>query len=376
MKVAIYNPYWSSLGGGEKVVTVLGEVLSKNKNTEVAFLFTEENFSKENLAKYFSADLASIKTERVKNLSEVKSASKQCDVLFALTNFRTIPSKAKATVYILQAPYGKINAASAFRKLFQGKTKESAKDFYRMRLLKRSKHISRVAVYSEYVRTSLLHHHSIDSFILSPPIDDFFLDGIKKEKIILSVGRIFSGLYNQKRYDVTTKVFRELCKKELHNWEYHIIGSAANDDRTRKMLTQLQEANKNFPVHFHLNEPYSKLKEWYNKASIFWHAAGFDVDEENFPERAEHFGMSTLEAMSANTLPIVINKGGQKEIVHDGKNGFLWKSTEELKSKTIEVAHNEKLRKEISLNARKRFFDFDRNNFALQVSRLMGELPL
>ena len=48
MKVAIYNPYWSSLGGGEKVVTVLGEVLSKNKNTEVAFLFTEENFSKEN----------------------------------------------------------------------------------------------------------------------------------------------------------------------------------------------------------------------------------------------------------------------------------------------------------------------------------------
>ncbi|MBM4166173.1 MAG: glycosyltransferase [Ignavibacteria bacterium] len=374
MNIAIYNPYWSSLGGGEKVVTILGEVLSKNKTTNVTFLYAEENFSTEKLAMYYNADLSNVQSQQIKNLSEVKAISKQCDVLFALTNFRAIPSNAKATVFILQAPYGKINVTSAIKKFARGKAKESVKDLFRMQLLKRSKNISLVAVYSEYVRNSLLHHHNRNSFILSPPIDDFFLAGIKKEKIILSVGRIFAGLYNQKRYDITTKAFRELSKKDLHDWEYHIVGSVAGDVRTKKMVEQLQKENQNFPVHFHFNEPYAKLKEWYNRASIFWHAAGYEVDEEKFPERAEHFGMSTLEAMSANAVPIVVNKGGQKEIVQNGMNGFLWETTTDLKRQTLEVASNENLRNEISLYARKRFSDFDREHFFRRVEELMKEI--
>jgi hypothetical protein len=40
-----------------------------------------------------------------------------------------------------------------------------------------------------------------------PPIDDFRVEG-PKERAILSVGRIFRGLYNDKRYDVMLDGFR------------------------------------------------------------------------------------------------------------------------------------------------------------------------
>jgi glycosyltransferase involved in cell wall biosynthesis len=51
----------------------------------------------------------------------------------------------------------------------------------------------------------------------------------------------------------------------------------------------------------------------------------------------EHFGISTVEAMSAGGVPVVYNGGGLPEIVRDGKDGFLWKSTDELIDKTVSI---------------------------------------
>jgi glycosyltransferase involved in cell wall biosynthesis len=36
--------------------------------------------------------------------------------------------------------------------------------------------------------------------------------------------------------------------------------------------------------------------------------------------------------MSAGTIPVVINTAGQKEVVIDSKNGFLWNNSKELSS--------------------------------------------
>jgi glycosyltransferase involved in cell wall biosynthesis len=373
MKILIYNPYWNSFGGGEKYVTVLGEVLSRQGN-EVVFLALGKHIAKEKLEQYFNADLSRVRFDCIAKFSAIESYSQKFDILFALTNFRAVPSQAKKTVFIIQAPYGKKTLNSVLRKLAAGNPRESAKDYFRIKLLKASKHIALVVVYSQFVQTALRLHHGIDSYVLTPPIDDFFIDGIKKKKIILSVGRIFAGVYNQKRYDITTKVFREISRKEIPDWEYHIVGSVADDIQSKKMLAQLQKENEQFPVFFHCNEPYIKLKEWYNRASIFWHAAGYDVAEEKFPEQTEHFGMSTVEAMSAFTVPVVINNGGQKEIVQHTKNGFLWTTTEELKQHTLFLVHNDVARNSIAQNCRDRYVLYDRNRFADDVKKMM--LPI
>ena len=50
----------------------------------------------------------------------------------------------------------------------------------------------------------------------------------------------------------------------------------------------------------------------------------------------EHFGITTVEAMSAKCIPIVINKGGQTEIVTD-ECGFKWNNLDELIKYTEEI---------------------------------------
>ena len=78
-------------------------------------------------------------------------------------------------------------------------------------------------------------------------------------------------------------------------------------------------------------------------------AAGYGVDEAAYPQNLEHFGIVTVEAMSYGCVPVVINKGGQAEIVQHGVNGFLWNSLEELAEYTLLLAQNEPLRAQITL---------------------------
>jgi glycosyltransferase involved in cell wall biosynthesis len=68
----------------------------------------------------------------------------------------------------------------------------------------------------------------------------------------------------------------------------------------------------------------------YRRASIFWHAAGWGESERSWPEKLEHFGMTTCEAMSSGCIPVVIAKAGQLEIVEHGENGYLFTRADEL----------------------------------------------
>lgn len=63
----------------------------------------------------------------------------------------------------------------------------------------------------------------------------------------------------------------------------------------------------------------SDILKLYGEASIFWHACGLG---EKDPHLVEHFGMTTVEAMQNYCVPIVIDGGGQKEIVEHGVSGF------------------------------------------------------
>ena len=58
----------------------------------------------------------------------------------------------------------------------------------------------------------------------------------------------------------------------------------------------------------------------------------------------EHFGITTVEAMAAGCVPVVINKAGQREIVEDGVSGFLWNTWGELKDRTQLLAEDGNLR--------------------------------
>jgi glycosyltransferase involved in cell wall biosynthesis len=107
----------------------------------------------------------------------------------------------------------------------------------------------------------------------------------------------------------------------------------------------------------------ASLKRLYEKAKIFWHAAGYGEDEDMRPELSEHFGIVTVEAMASGCIPIVINKGGQPEIVRHGVNGFVWDTLKEVEEYTTLVSRDDLLRKRMSDAARSHAQLYSRREF-------------
>jgi glycosyltransferase involved in cell wall biosynthesis len=374
--VLIYSEYWQSRGGGEKYLLTIVETLLRS-HYDITIAAQTGMFDPQSLSQYFRLNVDGVKihaldggTDAVRSQAEAMSA--QFDICIYITNFRFFDSRARQTFVILQVPYGKINFFSLTTKAIREGAKEAAKDYVRLQMFKRLHETQAVLVYSQFVREALEFVHDVPSTILAPAIDDFLIEGTQKERVILSVGRIFRGLYNDKRYDILIEAFKQLYKRLPNTtWQYRIVGSCGDDDASRKYLDELRTVASGFPIYFHINAPYDELQRHYNDATLFWHAAGFGIEEWETPQRAEHFGMSTLEAMSACAVPIVVHCGGQREIVSEGECGYLWSSIDELIERSITLMHNQSLLSQMQAKARERFGDFDREHFSEKLISIL-----
>ncbi len=180
-----------------------------------------------------------------------------------------------------------------------------------------------------------------DSLVLPPPVDtDRFRPPPRHEKrqIVLSVGRFFAaqGGHNKKHIELL-QTFRQMCDRGLVpvGWEFHLAGRVHRElPEHVAYFEHVQRLAEGYPVRILADLPYDRLVEEYRLASIFWHAAGWGEDDNLNPERFEHFGITTCEAMSAGCIPVVIGKAGQAEIVTDGVNGHTFLTAEELVRKT------------------------------------------
>ena len=133
----------------------------------------------------------------------------------------------------------------------------------------------------------------------------------------------------------------------------------------------MKNAAKGYPIEFLVNKTNEALWNIYNKAKIYWHASGFGEDLNRHPEFAEHFGISTVEAMGVGCVPVVINAGGQKEIVTDQVNGLLWDTIEELQDKTMTLTNDHSLWEKLSNQAKERAKDFSREKFCEAITQLI-----
>jgi glycosyltransferase involved in cell wall biosynthesis len=361
-KVCLYNPYWSSLGGGEKYVCSVAGVLSSQGQYDVTILTDTPAISRERLSTYFHVDLDKV-TLNVIPRGEIVAALSSADIGIVLSNFRSFGNLAGRNVSIVQVPYPGMTPTSILSKAFTGSPKEAVKDIFRRSLLRDARRADLVLVYSEFSRRALRDHHHIEADVLYPPIDDFKTEG-KKEHVILSVGRFFRGLYNDKRYDVLIRGFKEMRRRFPNiSWEYRLVGSCGADAASQRYVAMLRETARGDPIYFYLNVPYEELRRHYNEATLFWHATGFDVDESVHPDRMEHFGMSTVEAMSAECVPVVIDKGGQKEIVSHRESGYRWHTVDELIEHSMQLMTNQDLLTRMQAGARTQFKQFDRQHF-------------
>ena len=111
-------------------------------------------------------------------------------------------------------------------------------------------------------------------------------------------------------------------------------------------------------------------------SSVFWSATGLGEDERTAPWTFEHFGMTTVEAMAAGCVPVVIDKAGQREIVRDGQDGYRWTDVDQLEARTLELAADEELRGKLGTAAVERAADFSDDAFADRWREIAARLGL
>jgi len=346
MKALIVSPYFTNLGGGERYMLSIAVVLGK---LGYQIDFGWDNLEEINhLAQKLSLKLYSPKLNLLikslyasRNPLAMYQATRDYDLVFYLSDGSIPMLGGRKNIVHMQVPFHGVNG-----KNFKNKLK--------------FKSIDSVIVNSNFTKSVIDKEYGINSTVIFPPVD---LGSVskKKAKTILSVGRFEQSL-NIKRQDVMIEAFREVSKN-LGGWKLVLAGSSANDTWVNKLMTSAID----MPIEFAIDIDHSHLQKLYRESAIYWHAAGFEVNEEVHPEKVEHFGITTAEAISYGCIPLVVPYGGQKEIVKSSE--YYWETMEELVAKTVKLA---KASPQKRASSKIDVSDFSQDNFAIAVKGLIN----
>ncbi|QQG41087.1 MAG: glycosyltransferase family 4 protein [Candidatus Levyibacteriota bacterium] len=355
MKIGIFDPYLDTLGGGEKYMLVLAQVLSEKHDVCIFWDKKKEDEIKAGAMQRFGLNLNtinfldnifSIKTPFLKRLWELQ----KYDVIVYLSD-GSIPFSLKKNLIIhFQFPVERVKPSLLGRVKFLS--------------------VKQVICNSKFTKSYIDKKFYIDSKILYPPVDIMKNTTYKKENIILHVGRFSLDTKgnNFKKQDFMIDVFKKIATK-ITDWRFILIISVKKEDKEK--IKSLRERAKGFPIEIIENPSNEKLWQMYQKAKIYWHASGFGENLEKNPEKAEHFGIATAEAMGAGAVPVVINAGGQPEIVMNGKNGFLWDTEEEFITRTKQIISNNTLWQEFSKEGQQAVIKFNKERFCEEIKGIV-----
>jgi glycosyltransferase involved in cell wall biosynthesis len=237
-------------------------------------------------------------------------------------------------------------------------------------------HYERVLANSQYTRTWIRRLWGVDSDVLFPPIRTRDIKAGTKTRRILIVGRFIApGSGHSKKQLELVQAFGQMVRGgALDGWELHVVGGC--EPAHRPYLAQVERAAEGLPVAVHANAPRALVEDLLATSSIFWHATGLGEDEETAPWVFEHFGITTVEAMAAGCVPVVIDKAGQREIVRHGTDGYRWTTLAELEALTRTVAADEALRARLAASAVERAGAFSEEAFAARWREIAAGLGI
>lgn len=347
-KVALYNPYLDTLGGGEKYTLSLMNIFA-NLGYEIN-IFWDKNLNKE-IKNRFSFSFI----DKIKWLPNIFWNSSTLKTLGTLRTFDYFFYVTDGSYFFSGAKKNFIYAMIPDKKL------------YSLKLINRLKLSNYNFITHSLFTQKWLKRFGITSRVIMPYLDDKLINQnitfSKKEKIILSVGRFFPHLHSKKQ-DLIIKTFRDLKNKfkKFADYKLILVGGLMKEDK--KYFKELKKLTKNdSSIIFKPNLPLYELYKLYELSDYFWHFTGYGVDEEKYPELVEHFGITPLEAMASGCLTFCYKAGGPKELIEDNENGYLFTNTNELINKMIKIDFDEHLKEKIINNGKR----FVKEKFSYQV---------
>jgi glycosyltransferase involved in cell wall biosynthesis len=364
--IGIYNVQMQAMGGGEKLTLVLAEHLSLEHNV---WLFCAEAVDVSSLEQFFEVDLSRVNVVPLKGigpLSRVVAKIKRNGTpAFSLHHFLQL-RKYKLDILINNS-YASGLRCPAVRGIFMCMFPHSSG---KRRSLES---YSSIVAISQYSADWAGKMWSRRAEVIYPPCDDMGPPATKA-KMILHVGR-FIAAANDERHNkgqpLMLDAFTSLPELHSDGWELHFAGSVAPDKRSMSFAESTVQKANGLPVFFHFNAAREEIRDLYRRAAIYWHATGCGSDADRYPAKQEHFGISTVEAMSAGAVPVVYASGGQTEIVTDGVDGFWWRDLDALKSQTLRLAADQSLRCRLAQQAVVSSKRFAKSCFTAQVDKII-----
>lgn len=332
-KLGLYNPYLDVLGGGEKHIL---SILKALEDKYQIIIYWDENLTNKFINKFnlnFTNPIEFKKNVFKKgNVTNKLDELRNIDMFFYVTDGSYFFSNAKRNYIFSMYPQ---------------------RNLYQMSLINRIKTFNYRFISNSHYTHNWLNRWGIKNTILYPYIDDVFLNnkGVKKEKIILSVGRFYRHLHS-KQHETTIQFFKNLKRSvpKLNEYKLILIGSVKKEDEPYfAYLNKFAKSDRS--IKLKKNVSFNELVSYYQKSSIYLHMAGHGIDDEKQPQQVEHLGIAPLEAMASGNIVFCYNIGGPKELITDGSNGYLFLNQTELISKINNVLGNQTLQKTIINNA-------------------------
>lgn len=365
MRIGVYSPFLDTLGGGERyLLTVLEEaLLLPGARVElIAPSVPDVAEWRRRLGVAVEPDAF----EWVPGSDEtVTERSAGLDLLVAMTNDVPPLSHAARSVAIVQFP------VRARERLRERALAAALTITGRRRAPAALASYETFVAYSRFAADWTQRRLGVaDVEVIAPGVALPSDPPVAKEPRIVAVGRFFRGAHD-KRQDALIRALGVLNERlgEGEGWTLHLVGGADDGEH----LAWLRASAVDLPIEFHVNASAVERDELYARSALFWHAAGLDVDAARHPERLEHFGMTTVEAMAHGAVPLVVPAGGPAELVEDRVTGRHWRTIPQLVEATVELVSDPVERERLGSAAREAAAGYGEERFRAAIrERILG----
>lgn len=340
MKIGIFSPYLDTLAGGERYMLTMAACLARYH--DVVVFWNDKNILTK-AGKRLALNLSGIAVEAVPRNSLLRAKeSAKYDLLIYLSDGSLSFNLAKKNIIHFQVPFRNVNGMDFINRL-------------------KMKRVNKIICNSNFTKDFIDQEFGVISGVIYPPIDLKKFKSGTKRNIILSVGRF----HNLKKQDVLISVFNKL---KLNDWKLVLAGGLLDQDQA-----YFDELDKSLSNNIFLkpNISFLQLQKLYSEARIYWHGAGYG---EKSPEKMEHFGITTVEAMASGCIPVTFKGGGQKEIIKHGVNGYLWETTDDLAKYTQKLVGSTGLCEKLSKQSKQDAVKYSEAKFCRKWQELVDKL--
>lgn len=387
MRVAVYNLYWATLGGGEQVAAAIAEHLVATGH-EVMLLGPDE-VDHDIVERRLGRNLSGCTWTRVTDDLEASAASENVDLFINCTYLSSAIPRSPLSLYYVHFPgvppsrrqrFVASGAALGHRVLDSVGRLPGPVVGVRDGLARRRRDVTWVGRYSQIAANSAFTAHWVERLwgvradILFPPVAPP-VDPGGGGPSVLSIGRFFDRSFGHcKKQDVLVDAWSEweASGGPPDEWRLRLLGGA--DAGSREYVLDLRRRTLGSRVSVEVNVERHVITDALATSAIFWHAGGYGEDPDRHPDRFEHFGIAVVEAMAAGCVPLVYGAAGPAEIVSDGVDGFHWNSITELVSSTRRLIDDPDMLARMSAAAVTRAGEFSFVAFGARLALLIDRL--